>query len=154
MAGVLLDMAISLDGLICGPGGADGGLYDWYFDPSDISRPVVEELAAETGAIIIGRRIPACRSRSTADRVAWQGGTAARAAHRRSASRDARRQGLPSAKVIHVHISSVLDPDVYLDHQSSPHTLGQAATPRHGAQCIPRARAGGLVTARAELPPS
>jgi hypothetical protein len=28
MAQVLLDMAISLDGLICGPGGADGGLYD------------------------------------------------------------------------------------------------------------------------------
>jgi len=55
MAGVLLDMAISLDGLICGPGGADGGLYDWYFDPSDVSRPVVDELVATTGAIIIGR---------------------------------------------------------------------------------------------------
>lgn len=55
MTGVLLDMAISLDGLICGPGGVDGGLYDWYFDPSDASRPVVEELVATTGAIIIGR---------------------------------------------------------------------------------------------------
>ena len=47
--------AISLDGLICGPGGADGGLYDWYFDPSQASRPVVDELVATTGAIIIGR---------------------------------------------------------------------------------------------------
>ena len=55
MAGVLLDMAISLDGLICGPGGADAGLYDWYFDPSPASRPVVDELVATTGAIILGR---------------------------------------------------------------------------------------------------
>ena len=55
MATVLLDMAISLDGLICGPGGADGGLYDWYFDPSDASRPVVDELVETTGAIILGR---------------------------------------------------------------------------------------------------
>lgn len=55
MARVLLDMAISLDGLICGPGGADGGLYDWYFDPTDVSRPVVDELVATTGAILIGR---------------------------------------------------------------------------------------------------
>ena len=29
-------MAVSLDGLVCGPDGADGGLYDWYFDPSDV----------------------------------------------------------------------------------------------------------------------
>ncbi|HCT78551.1 MAG TPA: deaminase [Micromonosporaceae bacterium] len=55
MAKVLLDMAISLDGLICGQGGADGGLYDWYFEPSDLSRPIVDELVATTGAIIIGR---------------------------------------------------------------------------------------------------
>jgi dihydrofolate reductase len=55
MARVLLDMAVSLDGLICGPDGADGGLYDWYFDPSDVSRPVVDELVDTTGAIIIGR---------------------------------------------------------------------------------------------------
>lgn len=55
MGGVLLDMAISLDGMICGPGGADGGLYDWYFNPSEVSRPVVDELIAQTGAIVIGR---------------------------------------------------------------------------------------------------
>ena len=55
MPGVLLDMAISLDGLICWPDGADGGLYDWYFDPSEASRPVVDELVSTTGAIIIGR---------------------------------------------------------------------------------------------------
>ena len=29
--------------------------YDWYFDPSEASRPVVDELVATTGAIIIGR---------------------------------------------------------------------------------------------------
>jgi dihydrofolate reductase len=55
MGKVLLDMAISLDGLICGPGGADAGLYDWYFDPSEVSRPVVDELVTTTGAIVIGR---------------------------------------------------------------------------------------------------
>lgn len=55
MAGVLLDMAVSLDGMVCGPGGADGGLYDWYFDPSDVSRPVIDELVATTGAIVLGR---------------------------------------------------------------------------------------------------
>jgi hypothetical protein len=55
MAQVLLDMAISLDGLISGPGGADGGLYDWYFNPSEVSRPIVDELVRTTGAIIIGR---------------------------------------------------------------------------------------------------
>jgi dihydrofolate reductase len=55
MTRVLLDMAISLDGMICGPDGADIGLYDWYFDPSAASRPVVDELVATTGAIVLGR---------------------------------------------------------------------------------------------------
>lgn len=57
MSGVLLDMAVSLDGFICGPGGADGGLYDWYFDPSDLSRPVIDELVTTAGAIVIGRGV-------------------------------------------------------------------------------------------------
>ena len=55
MTGVLLDMAISLDGRVSGPDGADIGLYDWYFDPSPASRPVVDELVATTGAIVLGR---------------------------------------------------------------------------------------------------
>jgi dihydrofolate reductase len=55
MAKVLLDMAISLDGFVGGPGGADVGLYDWYFNPSEASRPIVEELIQTTGAIVIGR---------------------------------------------------------------------------------------------------
>ena len=32
-----------------------GGLYDWYFNPSEVSRPVVDELVSTTEAIIIGR---------------------------------------------------------------------------------------------------
>jgi dihydrofolate reductase len=52
---VLLDMAMSLDGRIGRDDGSDAGLYDWYFDPSDISRPVVDELVGTTGAIVIGR---------------------------------------------------------------------------------------------------
>ena len=55
MAGVLLDMAISLDGFVGGPDGADVGLYDWYFEPSAASAPIVEELVRTTGAIVIGR---------------------------------------------------------------------------------------------------
>lgn len=55
MAGVLLDMAISQDGFVGVPGEVDPGLYDWYFEPSDASRPVVDELVATTGAIVIGR---------------------------------------------------------------------------------------------------
>jgi dihydrofolate reductase len=55
MARVLLDMALSLDGLVSGPGGADVGLYDWFFDPPEASRPVVEAMVAETGAIVVGR---------------------------------------------------------------------------------------------------
>ena len=49
MATVLLDMVISLDGLICGPGGADGGLHDWYVDPSEVSRPVPAPQGAGRG---------------------------------------------------------------------------------------------------------
>jgi len=55
MAKVLLDMAISLDGFVGGPDGADVGLYDWYFNPSEVSRPVITELVETTGAIVIGR---------------------------------------------------------------------------------------------------
>jgi dihydrofolate reductase len=55
LADVLLDMAISLDGFIAGPGGADAGLYNWYFNPSEASRPVIEDLVATTGAIVMGR---------------------------------------------------------------------------------------------------
>ena len=55
MAKVLLDMAISLDGYVGGPDGADVGLYDWYFNPSEVSRPVITELVETTGAIVLGR---------------------------------------------------------------------------------------------------
>ena len=55
MARVLLDMAISLDGFVGGRGDADVGLYDWYFNPSEVSRPVITELVETTGAIVIGR---------------------------------------------------------------------------------------------------
>ena len=54
---MLLDMAVSVDGFVSGPDGDDGGLYDWYVEPSDASRPVVEALVAETGAIVIGRGV-------------------------------------------------------------------------------------------------
>ena len=55
MTKVLLDMAISLDGYVGGSAGEDIGLYDWYFDPTPVSRPVVDELTETTGAILIGR---------------------------------------------------------------------------------------------------
>ena len=55
MAKVLLDMAVSLDGFVGGLDGADVGLYDWYFNPSEMSKPVIDELIETTGAIVIGR---------------------------------------------------------------------------------------------------
>jgi len=57
MTKFILDMAISIDGYISGPGDADVGLYDWYFDPVGSNRDVVDELVAETGAIIMGRNV-------------------------------------------------------------------------------------------------
>ena len=57
MAKVLLDMAISLDGYVGGPDGADVGLYDWYFSPSEVSRPVITELVEATGAIVGAERL-------------------------------------------------------------------------------------------------
>ena len=55
MAKVLLDMAVSIDGFVAGTRGADAGLYDWYFNPSEVSRQVIDELVATTGAIVTGR---------------------------------------------------------------------------------------------------
>jgi dihydrofolate reductase len=52
---VLLDMATTLDGRIGRSDGADVGLYDWYFEPSEMSKPVIDELVETTGAIVLGR---------------------------------------------------------------------------------------------------
>lgn len=52
---VLLEMAISLDGFIGNDDGSDPGLYDWYPEPSVVSRPVVDELVETTEAIVLGR---------------------------------------------------------------------------------------------------
>ena len=52
---LLLDMAVSLDGCISALDGSDGGLHDWYFDPTDPSRAVIDELVEEAGALLLGR---------------------------------------------------------------------------------------------------
>ena len=52
---VVLDMAVSLDGYICGPNGEDGGLHDWYF-AADAATAVTDELLASIGAIVLGSR--------------------------------------------------------------------------------------------------
>jgi dihydrofolate reductase len=69
MAEVVLDMAVSLDGFVAGPGGADAGLYDWYLNPSEVSRPVIEDLVATTGAIVMGRGAFATGKRPAAGRT-------------------------------------------------------------------------------------
>ena len=56
MGSVLLDMAITLDGVVAGKEGGDIGLYDWYFAPSDDAAFVKNELLESIGAMIIGRR--------------------------------------------------------------------------------------------------
>ena len=52
---VLLDMAVSLDGCISAPDGSDGGLHDWYFDPTPPSKAVIDELIEDAGALLLGR---------------------------------------------------------------------------------------------------
>ena len=52
---LLLDMDVSLDGCISAPDGSDGGLHDWYFDPTDPSKTVIHELVEEAGALLLGR---------------------------------------------------------------------------------------------------
>ncbi len=53
---LLLDMAVSLDGCISTADGSDGGLHDWYFDPTEPSKAVIDELVDEAGALLLGRR--------------------------------------------------------------------------------------------------
>jgi dihydrofolate reductase len=55
MGKVLLDMAVSLDGYIDGPDGADVGLYDWYAEMSGPNANLAAEVVDSTGAIVIGR---------------------------------------------------------------------------------------------------
>ncbi len=64
MGRVLLDITMSLDGFVTAPG-ADlahglgiGGepLHDWVTDPAEADRKVLEQLYAEAGAILMGRR--------------------------------------------------------------------------------------------------
>ena len=52
---LLLDMAVSLDGCTSAPDGSDGGLHDWYFDPTPPSKAVIDELVQEAGALLLGR---------------------------------------------------------------------------------------------------
>ncbi|GGR96524.1 dihydrofolate reductase family protein [Deinococcus sedimenti] len=54
MSRVFLDLALSLDGFMAAPGGADGGLHDWYFAP-DAAEDIKAELLSRIGAIILGR---------------------------------------------------------------------------------------------------
>jgi len=46
-------MAVSLDGCISGPDGVDGRLHDWYFDPTDLSKPSLDELVEQAGALLL-----------------------------------------------------------------------------------------------------
>jgi len=53
---VLLDMAVSLDGMVSrADGSVDDGLHDWYFDPTPVSKPIVDELVETSGSLVLGR---------------------------------------------------------------------------------------------------
>lgn len=56
MGKVFLDMAVSLDGFVSGPGGEDGGLHDWYFSPSGNAVLVIDELLQGIGAMVLGKK--------------------------------------------------------------------------------------------------
>ena len=55
MAKVVLDMAVPLDGFICGSKGEDHGLHDYFFSPSRVTAKVIEEGFRTTGVIVMGR---------------------------------------------------------------------------------------------------
>src|SRR3954451_17896396 len=57
MGKVLRDMAVSLDGYIDGPDGADVRLYDWYAEMSGPNADLAAEVVDSTGAIVIGRGV-------------------------------------------------------------------------------------------------
>jgi dihydrofolate reductase len=56
MGNVILDMAMSLDGIVAGANDEDNGLYDWYFAPSGNDTVVIDELLNSIGAMILGRK--------------------------------------------------------------------------------------------------
>lgn len=56
MGNVVLDMAMSLDGFSAGINDDDGGLHNWYFNPSPEDRQVIDTLISNTGAIVMGKR--------------------------------------------------------------------------------------------------
>jgi dihydrofolate reductase len=55
MGKVILDMAMSLDGFVCGQNDEDGGLHNYFFSPSEAIAGVVQEGIQSTGTIIMGR---------------------------------------------------------------------------------------------------
>ena len=57
MPRVLLDMAMSLDGLIAGPNDEDHGLHNYFFSPSGPTIDVIEQGFKTTGTIIMGKRV-------------------------------------------------------------------------------------------------
>lgn len=61
MASVVLDMNLSLDGFVAGPQNRDARLHEWMFAPPTTIAPqdrrIMEESIAETGAILMGRRM-------------------------------------------------------------------------------------------------
>ncbi|MBJ8338768.1 dihydrofolate reductase family protein [Antrihabitans sp. YC3-6] len=67
MRGVLLDMAVSLDGYISTPEGGDAGLYNWYFSDGPKDKEIVDEIQAITGAIVLGRNAYAVTDDNTGD---------------------------------------------------------------------------------------
>jgi dihydrofolate reductase len=66
MGQVVLDMTMSLNGCVSGPGDTDAGLHDWYFSPTSGADQVIAETIRTTGAMVMGRR--------TYDMGASQGG--------------------------------------------------------------------------------
>lgn len=66
MGQVVLDMTMSLNGCVSGPGDTDAGLHDWYFSPTSGAEAVIAETIRTTGALVMGRR--------TYDMGASQGG--------------------------------------------------------------------------------
>jgi dihydrofolate reductase len=53
---VVLDMTVSVNGCVAGPRDEPEGLHDWFFDPSDTNKAVIERQIKAAGAMVMGRR--------------------------------------------------------------------------------------------------
>jgi dihydrofolate reductase len=57
MSKVIADITMSLDGYVTGPSGDVDELHAWVTDQDPVDIEILERATAETGAVVMGRRL-------------------------------------------------------------------------------------------------